>query len=261
MEVSAPVSLNEERTRQIRQIIMSHGYSMSETDYIWNGNLFEIISQLTDNKLSNEEMTDAADILSDLILGRRPDLIVHVAKEDRIRAQMRIMEILPATRGKLTTAEKERFAFCIYLEFCTREVDEEKGQSYSGIVEFISADHILKEFHEDKAMFPERYAAAETFTEEEPFGYSMNHPICSVTVGSSYQYLNRLLYLNGRIASHERKGSTRNSMHQIIDLYLIDVEENNCNSASRKTITLYVYADAMEESATAPEGFCFRKSE
>ena len=185
---NAKNNLNQKRT-EVSASLEALG---QEKIFVLNNSIHDFLN--TFEKIKNVDFTNS--------VGLEELKNLHVAKEDRIRAQMRIMEILPATRGKLTTAEKERFAFCIYLEFCIRVVDEEKGRSHSGIVEFTSVDHILKEFHEDKAMFPERYAAAETFTEEKPFGYSMNHPICSETVGSSYQYLNRLLYLNGRIASH-----------------------------------------------------------
>ena len=92
-----------------------------------------------------------------MIKNARPDIVVHVPREDRIRVQVRLMEELPETKGKLDEEEKIAFAYCIYTCVCIQVYDEERDRMCNGIVLFDTFEHIKSEFEYERQQFPSRF--------------------------------------------------------------------------------------------------------
>ena len=105
---------------------------MPESDTKIYANVFEVIAYFVNNKLTDEEMFLAYDFLSDFLLNKKVEYNVFVSKEDRIRAQVRVMEEIPETAGKLTMKEKIGFAFCMYSAVCLQKYDEPSGTMKNG---------------------------------------------------------------------------------------------------------------------------------
>ena len=149
--------LNEKRHLETKKLMAENNVNLSEDDCIIYSNAFEIISIFTNGKLTTQEIFSAYDVLSDAIMNRRPDLVDFVAKEDRIRIQVKLLESLPETRGKLTLDEKVAMAFCVYTGECIQVFNEDLNTMESGLVTFDSFEHINKELEYEKANFPSRF--------------------------------------------------------------------------------------------------------
>ncbi len=150
--------LNTKRYNSIKQIMQENGICLEESDLCLYADMFEIIASLTGNKLSDLEMFQIYDILSDAITNKRQDLVEYVAKQDRIKVQLKLMEELSQTKGKLTIAEKQALAFCVFHSTCIYVFNEDKGVSESGLVEFTSVEKIKSLMDEDMKRRPEIYA-------------------------------------------------------------------------------------------------------
>ena len=119
--------INENRYEVTKQLFEKHNIDMPESDTKIYANVFEVIAYFVNNKLTDEEMFLAYDFLSDFLLNKKVEYNVFVSKEDRIRAQVRVMEEIPETAGKLTMKEKIGFAFCMYSAVCLQKYDEPSG--------------------------------------------------------------------------------------------------------------------------------------
>ena len=148
--------LNEKRFAEVKLLFEKENLPLSEREIKIYSNVFEIISIYIHNKLTNEEILHAYDFLSDVMLNNRPD-IAYVAKVDRIRVAVALMETIPETKGKLTEDEKLAFAYCIFTGACTQVYDEERDIMLNGIVLFDSFEHINTEFEFEKVEFPDRF--------------------------------------------------------------------------------------------------------
>ena len=102
--------INGNRYEVTKQLFEKHNIDMPESDTKIYANVFEVIAYFVNNKLTDEEMFLAYDFLSDFLLNKKVEYNVFVSKEDRIRAQVRVMEEIPETAGKLTMKEKIGFA-------------------------------------------------------------------------------------------------------------------------------------------------------
>ena len=149
--------ISEKRHLETKKLMADNNVNLSEDDYIIYSNVFEIISMFTNGKLTTREIFTAYDVLSDVIMNRRPDMVSFVAKEDRIKIQVKLLESLPETRGKLTLDEKVAMAFCVYTGECIQVFNEESNTMESGLATFDSFEHINKELEYEKANFPSRF--------------------------------------------------------------------------------------------------------
>lgn len=247
--------INEKRYEPIKKIFNERGLEFSEREICLYVDMFEIIAQLTHEKLTNEEMFEAYDILGDIIAGKAMRYAIYVSKEDRIHVQMRFLEELPQTAGKLTEEEKEAFAFCVYYSTCIGVYDEKTDTASSGLVYFTSVEKIVQLWRADKEMRPEFFGSGrENDSEKEgEFGYAIGNPIQATSVGAGYQYLSRLRY-KGKKVEVERLGQMRGINDNIIDKYRVKVNKGGLFAKTEEYI-IYIDPYSPFNSTQAPEGF------
>ena len=248
--------INKERYEKVVELFCSKNVNLSDNEIKIYSNVFEIISQFTHNKLTNEEIFAVYDLLSDVITNNRPDIVSHVSKEDRIRVQVKLMEELEETKGKLNLEEKTALAFCIYTGVCIQIYDEERDMMCNGIVLFDSFEHINSEFEYDKQQFPSKYNMEEkAILFDETYGYDKENPIKTVSIDASYFYLSKLRY-NWVPIVYNRLGSFGNSKGETIDGYEIYLEKKSIFKKKLiKIATLYINAYCDEMPRIAPKNF------
>ena len=146
--------LNIERYRSIDAIFKSRGIELPDKDVMLYADAFEIIASLLNGKLSDEEMVRVVDFLSDVITGKAPHVVAHVPRSERLRVQYPLLEIIAATKGKLTSKEKELLAFCVYWMNCVQVYDETRAVTVSGLVDFTSVEKVLSLYEYEKKQRP-----------------------------------------------------------------------------------------------------------
>ncbi len=248
--------LNTQRFEKLKILFKENNIDLSINDIIIYSNVFEIISQFVHNKLTDEEIFVVYDLLSDVVKNDRPDIIAYVPKNDRIRVQVRLMEELDETKGKLSLDEKIALAFCIYTGECVQFYDEERDMMCNGIVLFDSFEHIKNELEYEKQQFPSIFKIEKReITFDKTYGYTEENPINTTSIDASYYYLNKLRY-NGLPIVYERIGSFSNSKDEIIDGYDIFVEEKSIfKKKIIKVATIYINPYCEEMPKVAPTKF------
>lgn len=248
--------LSEAMYKEVKRLFHENEIEMENFEIELYANMFEIISIFTSRKLSVEEIFTSYDFLSDILHNRVPEFAVHVPKEERITVQLRAMELLEETKGKLTMEEKEKYAFCVFFANCVKMYDEKTNTVSSGLTAFTDMESILGEYEFEKETNPARFQflGEENNVPGEPFGYSINNPVLAVSVGASYDYLNRL-YVSENEVSYNRIGSVANPSGGILDRYEITVTAKKILRKSSKKYLIYINPYASRTSTIAPEGF------
>ncbi len=248
--------LNTQRFDAIKILFKQKNINLSIHEIEIYSNVFEIISQFVHGKLSNEEILAVYDLLSDVIKNARPDIAVHVPREDRIRVQVRLMEELPETKGKLDEEEKIAFAYCIYTCVCVQVYDEERDKMCNGIVLFDTFEHIKSELEYERQQFPSRFKIENNNAVfDSTYGYSIDNPINATSVGAAYDYLRKLRY-NALPVTFERIGSFSNHNNNLIDGYDIFTEKKGLFKNKKiKVATIYINSYCYEMPKIAPKGF------
>lgn len=247
--------INTLRYQDVKKIFEKNKVALAEADIRLYADMFEIIAQLTNGKLTNEEMFSSFDFLSNLILGKEVRYAPVVRKEDRIRIQLRMMEELPELSGKLTEDEKRAFAFCVYQATCIQVYNEESGELQSGLTTFTSKDRIIGELNHEMSTCPEFFAVeAKSVLAHKlgKFAYSKDNPIQTTSIPMSYQYLNSLKY-KGKPVKYERIGSFTGANGHLVDGYRINTKSGLFAKATEHIIYIDAYADTISQKA--PEGF------
>ena len=134
---------------EARALFKENSIQLGERDIFLYGNAFEIISSLIHGKLTTREIFEAFDFLSDLILNKKHQY-GFIRRDDRIKAQIQIMEEIPQIAGKLTPEEKEALAFCVYHATCVRVFNEDTNKVVTGLTDFTSLEHILQCYEDAK---------------------------------------------------------------------------------------------------------------
>lgn len=247
--------LNTQRFETLKIIFKNYNIDLSLNDVAIYSNVFEIISQFVHNKLSNEEIFAVYDLLSDVVKNDRPDIVAHVSKEDRIRVQVRLMEELPETKGKLDLEEKIALAFCIYTGECIQIYDEDRDMMCNGIVLFDSFEHIKSEFEFERQQFPSVFKIEKTIIFDSTYGYSKENPVNVTSIDAAYYYLSKLRY-NALPVTYERIGSFSNLDNNIIDGYNIFAEKKGLfKNKKMKIATIYINSYCNTMPKVAPKGF------
>lgn len=221
---------------------------------ILNGreSLLFALNELTDYKLTVSELNQTFLALCGILLGKYPKIAWTVQKNDRIRLPFAAIEQLPASKGKLDNLEKLIFAFCAFYSVCMIFYDEKTNTKYSGIKYLNSSEQILKRLQWAKNKYPEKFSFLESEQEPpEPFGFSINNPVKTVSVGGEYAYLNNLRTQEIDFVQYERIGSMAGKDGGIIDGYKLFFRDGGIV----KTATIYIDPYSTENSNRAPEGF------
>lgn len=248
--------LSEKRFNELKELFLKNDVGISEdSDIILYANVFEIISEFTHHKLTTTDIFYSYDFITDVAQNKRTDIIAHVAKEDRIRVMVRMLEECPETKGKLTIEEKVAFAYCANLGECTRVLNEETDMTHNGIVLFDSFEHIKAEFEYEKKIYPGRFKIILSEARfDDTYGYSIDNPINATSVMASYFYLDRLRY-NGKKIQHKRRGAFRNINNIAIDKYDVYVKKGLFKNELVKVATIYINANGHDMPKVAPKGF------
>ncbi len=248
--------LNTQRFEELKIIFEQNNINLSINDVVLYSNVFEIISQFVHQKLTNEEIFVVYDLLSDVVKNDRPDIVSHVSKDDRIRVQVRLMEELPETKGKLDLEEKIALAFCIYAGECVQIYDEDRDMICNGIVAFDSFEHIKSEYEYEKQQFPSVFKIEKrNIIFDSTYGYSKENPIIVTSIDAAYYYLNKLKY-NSLPVKYDRIGSFSNSNDDLIDGYNIFIEKKGLfKNKIIKVATIYINSYCEEMPQVAPKGF------
>ncbi len=248
--------INEEIYEELKDIFAEYDISLTDTDILLYADLFEIISYFTHNKLDTYEIFLVYDFLTDLLAGKHPQIMVSVSKEDRIRAQLRIMEEFPLTAGKLDDEEKEALAFCVYYSTFVQLYDEEKNKMVNGLVDFTSIERAEKMLEWEKSQRPDFFKPNKQTTDisKYDFGYTKENPIQTTSIPMAYEYLNKLRYKNKPI-KYKRLGSTPGMDKGILDIYEICVYDKKFFLKKERKFTVYINSYSYYNSKSAPKDF------
>ena len=89
--------------------LVKNGVDLSADDYTWYPDMCRVVHRYTHDKLTATEIMAAMDKMTDLI--SQGDVMEYkvfmVPAVDRVRASIRLLEMMEATKGKLKYEEKE----------------------------------------------------------------------------------------------------------------------------------------------------------
>lgn len=248
--------LNYHRYQELQQIMQENGVLLDDSDIALYADLFEIIGVFIQNKLTTQELFEAYDFLSDLIQGNLPQHAAFVSKEDRVRIQLRYMEVLPQTSGRLTEAEKELFAFCVYYSTCVQVFDEESNMIKSALIEFTSVEKARELYEAEKKSRPSFFDLVNEpdYSNSEKYGLDPDYPIMLTSVSMSAEYMNALRFGDQKI-EFERNGSMTNSRNEIIDAYSVKATEKGFLKKRSREWIIYINPYASKPAVKPPKGF------
>ena len=251
--------ISEARLKEA-QVFFRDFPNLSPNDIILYANFAEIVDIFTNHKLNTDMILKSYDVLSDLILNKRPDIMAFVPKEDRIRAQVGLMDTMPPIANELNMEEKTLFAFCVYWSECIQTFDEETNEVYSGLVDFTSVEKVRALYEETKTMKPELFENCNIVNDEQVevkgkgYGYSLKKPIKATSIDKSYDFLNRLS-VKGATVTYTRVGSCSGKRNRIVDLYEITVTTNTPSGRKKQIYKLYIDPYSIINSKKAPKPF------
>lgn len=243
----------EEYTQAALDWLAAHGVDLTADNYRWYGPYCAAVDHYTDGKLTVAEIMTATDKLSDLLtVGLRGFYAGPLPKADRIPGQMRAMEVIEETKGRLGDLEKYLFAICVFHATCIRVYDEESGKVKSGIhdfKDFETFDRLLMRDYLRRIPLSEILGSQSPVKESSNFGYTPEEAIGCRSVPESYAYLNCLHRADGTPHTMQRLGS----MHHnggILDIWEATYGAESCR--------LYINAYAMRPTFKAPSGWVIR---
>lgn len=217
-------------------------------------NVFEVIAHFVNNKLSDEEIFTAYVFLNNFLLNKEAKYNVFVSKKERISAQVRVMEEMPETAGRLTMEEKIGFAFCMYTAVCLEKYDEENDRMVWGVSLFSSINNIEENLKMMRELRPEFFPVEEKIVvNREDYGLSEKNPIRLTSVHMSYEYLRSLTY-EGKPIEFRRKSSMFFD-DRIIDKYTILKTKGSWFFKEEIIAELYINPNCDTAVKIAPKGF------
>lgn len=119
------ISTKDDFTKAFLECTKKEGY-IDLPQEILDGRLdfLFVMNELTNYKLTVSQLNKLYIILAGLLLGKYPKIAFEVQQSDRIRLPYAAIDLLPATKGKLTSQEKLLFAFCTFYSVCSLEMDK-----------------------------------------------------------------------------------------------------------------------------------------
>lgn len=246
--------MSEERLKET-QVFFRDFPNLTAEEIVLYANFAEIVDILTGHKLDTNTILESSDLLSDLILNLRPDIMI-VPKEDRIRAQLGRMDTIPSIANTLNMEEKTLFAFCVYWSVCIRVYDEDTDEECNGLVDFTSVEKILAEYEQTRNLKPELFENVDIVYDEQAagYGYSLKNPIKATSVGKAYEFLNRLA-VSGATVAYKRIGARSGKRDHIVDVYEVAVTTNTPAGRKKQIYELYIDPYCITNSKKAPKPF------
>ena len=230
---------------------------LTDNDCACYANMFSVFFDITDGKLSFDEMFNTYDFITDVIDGSRPDIMIEM--NDKYRDTYRLLRRYTTTKN-LDEETRKKVAFLIYQAKCIMIMDEETMQPTwnMGLFEKGTKNFIEKYEYEIKE-FPDKFEIKDSLSDpsKDDFGYTAENPIEVISVGAEYDYLRILLTEDGNEISYQRIGSDSNG-DTIIDIY--DIYSKKL-IGKKKIATLYISGYGFENTMVAPKGFRFMTEE
>jgi ribosomal protein L40E len=245
--------INEERTEEIKRLLIDRGVDLPESDYQLYGNMFEIIAQLTNNKVDNRTMVDVFDVLSDLIQNKIPSFSAFILKGQEYKTQIRYMSEKNLLQN-LTDEEKEAFAFCVWHATRVFTMDDD-GEMRSCLIDFDSYDHIKALYDQDRRLKGDSYPTNEKNNTPEAkkkgkYGYCVDNPICTTSIREAYDLIKKVSYYDEPVSISSRYSTSGPNGH-MLDVYQLE-------TPSGKSSKIYIDSYSYENSKELPEGFSYK---
>ena len=244
--------------RECLQYLSDSGVDLNSDDFSWYADFCKVVRNYTHEKLTVYEIMAATDKLSDVLAMKPlPGFGIVIDPEKRmIRGQISAMEFLPMTKDKkLTYAEKEAFATCVYWGYCGRNVDSRTGKEVPAFEDFKNPGKIKDVY----ARLKEDLGTRGAYLRHDPgssgkFGIEISNPIRATSVAASYKYLSRM-YPNSRsmLFKYDRIGSMSGVNDNIIDAYAFKLKDTN--NKTNYTFTVYIDPYCDETSTRAIDGW------
>jgi hypothetical protein len=226
--------------------LVKNGVDLSADDYTWYADMCKVVRRYTHDKLTPTEIMVAMDKMTDLIQeGTVVEYKVFmVSTKDRVRASVRLLEMMPETKGKLKYEEKEALVACA-LWVCTisgSDMDVRKAFAvFKDFDEFEGQYKKMKE-HDYSPMFIRHDSGS-----EGRFGYDITNPIRTISIADSYRYINRLRPMQDSIKfDMERIGSMSGYNKNIVDAWKFSCED----SIAQTNYTFTIYIDPYSEESS-----------
>ena len=249
------ISTKDDFTKAFLECTKNEGY-IDLPQEILDGRLdfLFVMNELTNYKLTVSQLNKLYIILAGLLLGKYPKIAFEVQQSDRIRLPYAAIDLLPATKGKLTSQEKLLFAFCTFYSVCVEVYDEKKDKIYRGIRDIDSPAHAMRLLEWERENHPEKFAflLPKEHVSEKTFAVSKDNPVKAVSIADSYTYLRSIRTRDGKPIHYKRAGSMMGKHGGIIDGYTLYFDG--------KELNIYIDPYAEENSTEAPEGLVLARS-
>lgn len=233
-----------------------------DTDVDWiklYSNFVAIVDDLTNHKMTVNEIMQLQDILDDTLRGLNPKIALVVKPEDAGRVLIGLLKVLKIPKAVLTL-EEQRWLVCAVIALTyIGKFDEKQGKYILGFYDFSSTKDFSSKYDcgHDSSFFttfdnPIRY------DETKLFGFSKENPILTFNIFTSNVYLSCLVSDNGTI-NYSRVGSVCGIFGEILDKYKITVTKKSFFGTKEEVKYLYFNPYATKNSYKAPDGFHFKK--
>ena len=138
-------------TEDVRQFLVDCGRDPEKFDLEERKNLYNVLAEMTEHKLSKDDIMNGFSWMINTLTGNRPEVIDSIPDENAIRALTRYMEVFDEFRGKLDILDKFKFSFCVWYV------------AKYGLEDFADAKRIEELFWEDRRNNEERYWLPESY--------------------------------------------------------------------------------------------------
>ncbi len=251
--------INQEIFEEVKSIINNDS---PDTDIDWiklYSNFVAIVDDLTNHKMTVNEIMQLQDILDDTLRGLNPKIALVVKPEDAGRVLIGLLKVLRIPKAVLTF-EEQRWLVCAVITLTYMgKFDERQGRYVLGFYDFSSTkDFSLKYNCGYGSSFFMTFDNYIRYDKTKPFGFSKENPILAFNIFTSNIYLNSLASEKG-IISYSRVGSLKGIFGEILDKYKVTITKKKWFSTEEEVKYLYFNPYAAENSYDSPDGFHFKK--
>lgn len=232
-------------------MLQNKGISMPKHQIKAYMNLFAYLDYVTNNRYTEQQLFELYCALGDIAEGKFPKTAIIKSSNDIIPTLVRIMEEIPLTKGRLSSEQKLRIAFC--EKAITGVQEQPEGVRFDWFDTVETAEETFTFFREKMPIWFKETERKKIDT--NAYGMSLKNPIQTTSVQAAYFYLDRLKY-NGNPVLYEREGSFRGENH-IVDKYNIYAIKEPSQNRPEYLCDIYIDSYCETEPEIAPDGFTF----
>lgn len=250
------IILNEDYFKSMKNFREENGLQdeLTDNDCKCYANMLSVYADITHQKYSFDEMLKTYDYITDVIDGKRPDIMII---KDHFRDIFRLLKGYSITED-LDDETTKKIAFLIYQAKCVFVMDSETQQPTWNMEMFNEGTKaFLDEYEYELKEFPSKFTI-ENYSGDsrDDYGYSIENPISVTSVALQYDYLNSIETDDGKPIIYDRTGSYSGKNDIFVDEYNVYVKSF---IGKKKIATLYLTGDGSTNSTKAPKGFRFIK--